>query len=177
MEKSEGQKNEQKEPKLSELKPKALVWDCGSTLYDSFELNSFKKQLDSAISSRTLSMPHLTDHRRQDPLPPPPPPSSSKKQTLKLPRSFQKLLKSVFKSVTHNSTSWFHHHDHPENGGKKQKGERIFLVYEKSGELSAIPEGPEFDYKAGFSPEISSLVRRTTSDRFTAASAAGVSCA
>uniref|UniRef100_A0A7N0V4B6 Uncharacterized protein n=1 Tax=Kalanchoe fedtschenkoi TaxID=63787 RepID=A0A7N0V4B6_KALFE len=40
---------------------KSQVWDCGSSLYDSFELNSFNRQLDSVIkaSSRTLYLPHL----------------------------------------------------------------------------------------------------------------------
>ncbi|AQL03710.1 hypothetical protein Zm00014a_002682 [Zea mays] len=39
-----------------------LVWDCGSMLYDSYELTAFKRQLDAAVlsSSRSLSMPHLT---------------------------------------------------------------------------------------------------------------------
>lgn len=41
----------------------ALVWDCGSALYDSYELTSFRRQLDAAVFScggRSLSMPHLT---------------------------------------------------------------------------------------------------------------------
>ena len=39
-----------------------LMWDCGSVLYDSYELTAFKRQLDAAVlaSSRSLSMPHLT---------------------------------------------------------------------------------------------------------------------
>uniref|UniRef100_J3MEM5 Uncharacterized protein n=1 Tax=Oryza brachyantha TaxID=4533 RepID=J3MEM5_ORYBR len=40
----------------------ALVWDCGSALYDSYELTSFRRQLDAAVLScgggRSLSMPH-----------------------------------------------------------------------------------------------------------------------
>lgn len=38
-----------------------LLWDCGSVLYDSYELTAFKRQLDAAVlaSSRSLSMPHL----------------------------------------------------------------------------------------------------------------------
>uniref|UniRef100_A0A0E0LC61 Uncharacterized protein n=1 Tax=Oryza punctata TaxID=4537 RepID=A0A0E0LC61_ORYPU len=41
----------------------ALVWDCGSALYDSYELTSFRRQLDAAVFScggRSLSMPHLS---------------------------------------------------------------------------------------------------------------------
>ncbi|RCV21809.1 hypothetical protein SEVIR_4G135000v4 [Setaria viridis] len=39
-----------------------LVWDCGSALYDSYELAAFTRQLDAAVLScgRSLSMPHLT---------------------------------------------------------------------------------------------------------------------
>ncbi|ONK56425.1 uncharacterized protein A4U43_C10F8500 [Asparagus officinalis] len=39
------------------------IWDCDSALYDSFELISFKRQLDSALiaSSRCLSLPRLSD--------------------------------------------------------------------------------------------------------------------
>ncbi|XP_039806685.1 uncharacterized protein LOC120670606 [Panicum virgatum] len=38
-----------------------LVWDCGSTLYDSYELAAFTRQLDAAVLAcgRSLSMPHL----------------------------------------------------------------------------------------------------------------------
>ncbi|XAR70195.1 hypothetical protein NMG60_11026970 [Bertholletia excelsa] len=50
---------------------KALVWDCESSLYDSFELKSFERQLGLAIASRSLSMPHLSDNRTRHPLPPP----------------------------------------------------------------------------------------------------------
>jgi hypothetical protein len=40
-----------------------LVWDCGSELYDSYELTAFQRQLDAAVlltSGRSLSMPHLS---------------------------------------------------------------------------------------------------------------------
>jgi len=38
-----------------------LVWDCGSALYDSYELAAFTRQLDAAVLAcgRSLSMPHL----------------------------------------------------------------------------------------------------------------------
>ncbi|KAG6516125.1 hypothetical protein ZIOFF_026573 [Zingiber officinale] len=37
------------------------AWDdCGSSLYDSFELRSFMLQLDSAIAGRCISMPHCS---------------------------------------------------------------------------------------------------------------------
>ncbi|KAH1080333.1 hypothetical protein J1N35_020094 [Gossypium stocksii] len=83
MEKSQ-EKREQKKKQNSE--GNYLIWDCGSTLYDSFEFNAFNRQLNSAIiHSRTMTMPHLVHCA-----PPPPPPS-------KLSRSIEKLYKSTFK--------------------------------------------------------------------------------
>ncbi|XP_057809973.1 uncharacterized protein LOC131024482 [Salvia miltiorrhiza] len=131
------------------------VWDCGSSLYDSFELKAFERQLDSAITSRTMSMPHLSDRR------PHPPAGLSKKPASKISRSLQRLIRSVF-GLKSNNTS------------KLGSGERFFVVYDKSAALSTIPEAPEFD---GLSPEIRSLVRRTASDRFSATTAIGISCA
>ncbi|GKD87177.1 hypothetical protein Tco_1358331, partial [Tanacetum coccineum] len=54
------------------------VWDCESSLYDSFELKSFERQLDSAISARTMSMPHLSSSSIRGQPPPPPAPSNHK---------------------------------------------------------------------------------------------------
>ncbi|GMH10859.1 hypothetical protein Nepgr_012700 [Nepenthes gracilis] len=159
MVKSADQKNEQMEKQSSQVKDKALLWDCGSSLYDSFELNSFKQQLDSAISSRSLSMPHLTDRRCHD-LPQPPPPPPSKKQTPKLARSLQKLLRSFFRAKQ-NSGLWFHH---------PTAQERVRLP----DALSTISEVPEVDY-AAVSPVTSPFVRKTSSGRFTATSVIGVS--
>ncbi|GFP86706.1 hypothetical protein PHJA_000814400 [Phtheirospermum japonicum] len=45
------------ETKLSKLGNKDVIWDCGSSLYDSFELKALEKLLDSAILSKSLSMP------------------------------------------------------------------------------------------------------------------------
>ncbi|EEF51323.1 conserved hypothetical protein [Ricinus communis] len=149
---------------------KAFVWDCGSTLYDSFELKSFERQLCSAIHSRTLSMPHLPDRKvaaaADTMIPPPSLPPVTKKPS-KISRSLNKLLKSVFKS-RQNSTGLFRFRDRP--------GDEYCAVYDKSGALSTIPEVPEIDF-GGFSPEINSLVRRSGSERFTATSVMGISCA
>nr|XP_009768093.1 PREDICTED: uncharacterized protein LOC104219154 [Nicotiana sylvestris] len=97
----------------------SLIWDCGSSLYDSFELKSFERQLGMAIASRTMSMPHLSDNRVF------PLSSSSQigvsneqvamnlngsksqrvpKKGSKISRTFQKLLKSVFRAK-HSSNS------------------------------------------------------------------------
>ena len=53
-----------------------LVWDCGSALYDSYELAAFTRQLDAAVLAcgRSLSMPHLPSAA------PPPPPDDAQLQ-------------------------------------------------------------------------------------------------
>ncbi|KAK1436146.1 hypothetical protein QVD17_01922 [Tagetes erecta] len=155
----------EKETRSLKAKLKREVWDCESSLYDSFELKSFNQQLDSAIiSSRTMSMPHLstTSAHRQ------PPPNSdhkptSKKHYSRLTRSLNKLLRSVFR-IRNN------HHTTSRDGA--------FYVYDTSSALSTIPELPEtvteFDV---LSPDIkSSLATRTQSDRFVPTSL-GISCA
>ncbi|XVE58021.1 hypothetical protein DITRI_Ditri04bG0136800 [Diplodiscus trichospermus] len=169
---------EQKQSHIQEAKQKIqkiqegkhLVWDCDSTLYDSFELNSFNRQLDSAIHSRTMSMPHLVDTRA-----PPPPqstlpyPVSTRKQPSKFSRSIQKLFKSMlkFKQSSSSSVLWL----------KQRPHEEYCVVYDKTGALTTIPEAPEIDF-GGLSPELNSLVaKRTASERFTAASTVGISCA
>ncbi|KAI6707095.1 hypothetical protein NL676_010057 [Syzygium grande] len=149
------------------------LWDCGSTLYDSFELRSFKRTLDSAIVSRTLSMPHIPGHRLEPPGPPRPQPLSAPllpppppKRGSKISRSLQKLLRSVFKPSK------------PIFGVKRReahKGNFLFF-YDKSGALSTIPEVPESECFATLSPEVSSFVQRTASERF-AAAPVSISCA
>ncbi|GAV63557.1 hypothetical protein CFOL_v3_07075, partial [Cephalotus follicularis] len=128
------------------------VWDCGSTLYDSFELNSLKRQLDSAMASRTLSMPHVTDRA-------PPPPSLTpyvqSMKSSKLSQSLHKLLKSVFKSRLLNFQAREHPHD------------RRHPVYDMSGALTTILEAPEIDF-GSLSPEINPFVRKATSKRYMA---------
>ncbi|RYR19576.1 hypothetical protein Ahy_B03g064398 isoform A [Arachis hypogaea] len=148
------------------------VWDCGSTLYDSYELHSFKRQIDSAIASspRTLSMPHLTDHRRRFHQQPPPS-SSSNNKSFKISRTFQKLLRFVFKSSSSNNKFRIYLEE-------KYSKERLYVVYDKYDQavLSTIPELPEFEM-GGLSPEISSLVRKSASERFTTPTPIRISCA
>ena len=146
--------NQNQNQKNLQANNKALVWDCGSSLYDSFELKSFERQLDSAINSRTLSMPHFPD--RQVLTTPPPPP----KKPSKISRSLNKFLKSIFKSKQNSSTMF---------RVQERLQDEYYVIYDKSGALTTIPEVPEIDF-GGFSPEINSLVRKTVSDRFTAAS-------
>ncbi|XP_044485335.1 uncharacterized protein LOC123210905 [Mangifera indica] len=145
---------------------KPVVWDCGSSLYDSFELNSFNRQLDSALASRSLSMSHLPDHRAPLPLPPPPPPKKSSSSS-KISRSVQKLLKSVFKSKQSSSAML---------RIRQRSRDEYSVYYDKTGALTTIPEVPEIDF-GGLSPEINSLAKRTPSERFTATSNIVISCA
>ncbi|CAK9324819.1 unnamed protein product [Citrullus colocynthis] len=156
-------------------KTNSSLWDCGSSLYDSFELNSFKRHLDSAIASRTFSMPHLSsdDHRAPFPTPTPPPPRPCVPMTMpmskassKFSRSLSKILRSLFRPKTNSNASIFRAQDQPKDG---------FYVFYEVGSLSTIPEVPEADFGAGLSPEISSLVNKATSERFTPNSL-GISC-
>lgn len=154
----EMEKTQEQQREKSEEGAKSRIWDCDSSLYDSFELKSFKRQLDSAIvsSSRTFSMPHLSDRR-----PPPPPQEAASKKPSKFSRSFNKLLRSVFRSKPHPSSLF--------------RVQEPFFFYDKSDALSTIPEVSEIDY-AGVSPDVNSLVKRSASDRFSASSV-GISCA
>ncbi|CAN0908771.1 hypothetical protein LINGRAHAP2_LOCUS25462 [Linum grandiflorum] len=150
---------------MKQQRSPAAVWDCESSLYDSFELRSFEKQLSSALTSRTLSMPHLSSDRVR--VAPAPPPSST---SSKISKSVQRFLKSVFIARSND-----HNHRHNKQSPSKDRNN----VYDKSGALTTIPEGPESDF--GLSPDIKSLVRKTASERFTAARAPmagyGISCA
>ncbi|MED6203540.1 hypothetical protein PIB30_000627 [Stylosanthes scabra] len=171
-------------------------WDCGSTLYDSFELKSFHLQLNSAIanSPRTLSMSCLPDRRAPiiQPLPHASTSSSAvSKKPFKISRSLQKLLRSVFKpnnnsNNNNKSTSSMisssfvqvpEKYSNNNNNNNSDK-ERFYVVYDKSGGpvLSTIPEVPEFEITSTAPPspeEISSFVSRSASERFAATTAIG----
>ncbi|KAF7139413.1 hypothetical protein RHSIM_Rhsim07G0083400 [Rhododendron simsii] len=140
-------------------KPQPLVWDCGSSLYDSFELKSFERQLDSAIASRTLSMPHRAHHHAQ-------PKPISKKSSSKFSRPFHKLVKSVFGPKENASSSLFSDLE----GSSQDHG--FYFVYDKSGSLSTIPEVAEkaAEYGSVLPDSDESLVKRAASERFTATS-------
>ncbi|MED6183532.1 hypothetical protein PIB30_038759 [Stylosanthes scabra] len=178
-------------------------WDCGSTLYDSFELKSFNLQLNSAIASspRTLSMSCLPDRRAPSvhQLQPQPQPhtssSAASKKPFKISRSLQKLLRSVFKPNNNNSnnnkssvstssmisSSFVQVPEKYSNNNNNSNEERFYVVYDKSGGptvLSTIPEVPEFEITstAPSPEEISSFVSRSASERFAATTAIGISC-
>lgn len=191
----ENTKKEEEKKENNNMKHKKAsshVWDCGSSLYDSFELNSFKRQLESAISAssaRTMSMSHLPDRRipllnslsPEYPLPPPPVTSCSssgnKKLSNKISRSLQRFFKSVFRPKHHQTLSSstpsspvYKRAGHGGGGGDK---DRYYVVYDKSGSLTTIPESTEKEV----GPEINSLVRKTVSERFPASRVAGITCA
>ncbi|CAI0408643.1 unnamed protein product [Linum tenue] len=157
------------------------VWDCDSALYDSFELRSFEKQLSSAINSRTLSMPHLPDRRvapdpassaTSDPV------SEAKKRAHTTPFKISKSVQRFFKSVFVRPSS----SGHNRSGDKERRSSGVYFMYDKTGALCTIPEGPEsggdsFGVAAASPPDVSSRVGRSASERFTAATAVGISCA
>ncbi|KAK7318121.1 hypothetical protein RJT34_02819 [Clitoria ternatea] len=161
----------------------STIWDCGSTLYDSYELNTFKTHLDSAIANsprniRTLSMPHLPQRYVSSQIQPQPQPQptssgiSNNNKSFKISRTFQKLLRFVFKSRNKPRISTSSNNLQV---AEKYSKERFYVVYDKYDQpvLSTIPELPEFDV----SPEITSFVRKSASERFTATATIGVSCA
>ncbi|KAK1419143.1 hypothetical protein QVD17_28302 [Tagetes erecta] len=96
-----------------------------------------------------MSTPHLSYHRQ--------PPFTIKKHS-RISRSFNKLLRSVFRAK---------HNQNPSSI------EGSFYVYDTSSPLSTIPEVPEFD---DLSPDMQSLITRTVSDQFMSTSSLGVSC-
>ncbi|KAK7399120.1 hypothetical protein VNO78_10295 [Psophocarpus tetragonolobus] len=61
-------------------KVKGNLWDCGSTLYDSYELNSLKRRLNTAIANSPLN---TTTQLPQQP-------------THKFSPTFHKLLRFLF---------------------------------------------------------------------------------
>lgn len=162
---------------------KSQVWDCGSSLYDSFELNSFNRQLDSAIkaSSRTLSMPHLTE-RRAPPLIQEPVPiitTLTKHQVMpkkasKISNSFKKIMKSVFGSSTYVRNYKSSPSIKPACRCETQK--ESFFVYNGSKSvrfLTSIPEVHENDELGKMSLYSTPVVRRAASERFTTALVSG----
>ncbi|CAL9195842.1 unnamed protein product [Musa hybrid cultivar] len=71
-----------------------LVWDCGSSLYDSFELESLMRQLDSAGAARCFSMPHCA-------VPPPPlsaPLGQARRKRSRVARWFKNMAWLVLRS-------------------------------------------------------------------------------
>ncbi|XP_058102243.1 uncharacterized protein LOC131246297 [Magnolia sinica] len=124
---------------------KSNVWDCESGLYDSHELKSFNEKIDSAIASRTVSMPHLSVPSRR----------SSPRKSSMISRSLQKLLRLVFGAK-------------PTSGTFVQVDGCSEFGFYQGGVLPTIPEVWEKGVdSAGTSPEFNSIVRKTGSERYT----------
>ncbi|KAG6409344.1 hypothetical protein SASPL_127383 [Salvia splendens] len=128
------------EKKKSNESSNRMIWDCGSTLYDSFELKSLQKELDSALVARTLSMPHLSDRR------PPPPPENTGSSRRRFFRSFQKLIRAVFRPKGAKKSSY-----------DEKSGNGFYVVYDRAPKMAEIPE-----YE-----ELSPVLRRSASLGFT----------
>lgn len=146
---------------------RSKVWDCDSCLYDSFELKSFKRQLDSAIASRSLSMPRFS---REVPLPPPPVTLSRSTSSRRISRKFHRILRSVFRLKPELVSA--------STGGERPVDVHYFMHQSTGGVLPTIPERWEQGGDlSSISPEFDSrVIRKTVSERFTGR-IAGISCA
>ncbi|KAG5041523.1 hypothetical protein JHK85_013999 [Glycine max] len=109
---------------------------------------------------------------------PQPQPPMSNNKSFRFSRTFQKLLRFVFKSrnklrisstrSTSNNISTF-------QVAEKYSNDRFYVVYDKSEPvLSTIPELPEFEVGV-LSPDITSFVRKSASERFMATASIGIS--
>ena len=137
---------------------KNSVWDCGSNLYDSFEKRSFERQLDSAISSRSYSMPH----ERFAPLTLPKNPPTlegTKKSSVASKSIIRKLLRSVFRVKLATDLR---------SDSSDSEGDANHDLHQVSSRLPTIPETREKDYG-------SSLIGKSVSERFTI-TASRISC-
>ena len=143
-----------------------LVWDCGSALYDSYELAAFTRQLDAAVLAcgRSLSMPHLPSAA-----PPPPPPDDAqlqgagrRRRRRRLPallrRLFSKLLRLRLPAPGAGRGAAYRTGDDGAGGSPW------------SGALTSIPEeqsssSPEMGSSSPVEPGARAL-RKTQSERF-----------
>ncbi|XP_068666615.1 uncharacterized protein [Aristolochia californica] len=134
----------------------ALLWDCDSSLYDSFELKSFNRQLDFAVASHTLSMPRLVRDSQSKSC------RLQRKPSSRISRSLAKILR-------------FFSHQKPTTGSSYRVDSRsedgYLVLYESSGQVT--DKARDF---AAISLFADSRVRRAESDRFTGRKT-GVSCA
>ncbi|OWM85241.1 hypothetical protein CDL15_Pgr028028 [Punica granatum] len=129
---------------------KTLIWDCGSSLYDSFELESLKRQLDAAVSSRSSSMTHLPSRCSGARLAQP----TANRASKRISQPLQKFIQSLFKS--------------PRATKPRPKDPSDGFCFYQSGPLLAIPKASGVDH-GGLSPDISLFVR-TASERLSSTS-------
>ncbi|KAH9312943.1 hypothetical protein KI387_027978, partial [Taxus chinensis] len=101
-----------------QMKSSESVWDCGSSLYDSFELSVFSEQLNRAMAegeereglsssscimkdagrARSVSMPHYAAKREDRPLP------SKTSTRFGIPKSVQRLFTRAFHTKAKHGT-------------------------------------------------------------------------
>ncbi|KMZ66586.1 hypothetical protein ZOSMA_292G00040 [Zostera marina] len=131
---------------------KSAIWDCESTLYDSYELNSFKRQLESAISSSRsrLSMDSV---------------AHAPKPISRIPKSFRELLRTIFKPKTKLE------------GLEEEPPSSPLMDLYYRGYLETIPEEKiEHHESDGEETKSNRAVRRTVSERWFAGRRVGMIC-
>uniref|UniRef100_A0ACD6AEY3 Uncharacterized protein n=1 Tax=Avena sativa TaxID=4498 RepID=A0ACD6AEY3_AVESA len=141
-----------------------VLWDCGSALYDSYELTAFKRQLDAAVlACRSISMPHLPAAATA------PAAGGGKKRARRLPallrRFFSKALLRLRLPASVRGAR--RHHDRYHGYGH---GDYSATGSPWSGALTSIPEesGGSPEAAAASSPVVAgrSALRRVQSERF-----------
>ncbi|ONK54916.1 uncharacterized protein A4U43_C01F26380 [Asparagus officinalis] len=130
------------------------LWDCDSALYDSFELRSFRQQLDSALGTRCLSMPRLSDQYLHPIVPP-------VKKRSRVLRSVHKFIRAVFRLKGSSATV-----------RRNMMECEIYGGYVSSDRLTTIPEGCEKGHESSpdFDPQ---AVTKTLSERYTSSTSGG----
>ncbi|CAN6201469.1 unnamed protein product [Urochloa humidicola] len=141
-----------------------LLWDCGSALYDSYELAAFTRQLDAAVLTRgrSLSMPHLTAAA--------PPPGYAqlqgaghyRRRRRRLPALLRRLFSKVLRLRLPSSPLGA-------RGGAPYRTADDGAGSPWSGALTSIPEEQSSSSpEAGASPVVpgATALRKTQSERF-----------
>jgi hypothetical protein len=142
-----------------------VLWDCGSSLYDSYELTAFKRQLDAAVlACRSISMPHLPAATAT------PAAGGRKRRAGRLPallrRFFSKVLVRLRLPASVRGTR---HHDRYRGYDGYGHGDYSATGSPWSGALTSIPEESGDSPETGLSPPIvagPSALRRVQSERF-----------
>lgn len=141
---------------------KLLAWDCGSALYDSYELAVFTRQLDAAVLAcgRSLSMPHLAA-ATTPPLAGVQLQGAGRRRKRRLPA----LLRRLFSKVLRLRLS-----PGPARGAPYRTRDEDGAGSPWSGALTSIPEeqsssSPEMGSSSPVEPGRSAL-RKTQSERF-----------
>ncbi|CAM0910382.1 unnamed protein product [Alopecurus aequalis] len=142
-----------------------VLSDCGSALYDSYELAAFKRQLDAAVlACRSISMPHL-------PAATTPAAGCRRKRERRLPALLRRLFSKVLLRLRlPASVRGARHHDrYRAYEGYGGHGDYSATGSPWSGALTSIPEESGGSPETGLSPPVvagPSALRRVQSERF-----------